>query len=160
MPGFDRLHDLRGDLEGRVDFTVDRLRAGALTNLEDSPLLRGQHHGDHLMGAELLPQGPPRGLLTPIPKAFLDGHQEVVSSTPRLCNVVLPAMLWPKPCAIIGYSSPGRGTRTFQDYPTGGHMITPTHPILNLERRSGWQLVFNRRRFSSSIACVGFIWRD
>lgn len=72
MPGFDRLHDLHGYLEG---FSVDRFRGGALANLKDPPLLSGQHHGDHLMGAELLSQSPPRGVHSPIQKSFLHGHQ-------------------------------------------------------------------------------------
>ncbi len=79
MPGFDGLHNLCRDLERRVDFPVDWFRGGALANLQDLPVGGGQHHGDHLVGAQLLAQGPPRGVHTAIQESLLNRHQQMIS---------------------------------------------------------------------------------
>ena len=79
MPSSHGFHDLRGDLQSRVDVTVDRFRRGAFANPQGPAVAGGQHHGDHLVGAELLAQRPPGGVHARVQEPFLDGHQQMVS---------------------------------------------------------------------------------
>src|ERR1035438_6563254 len=61
---------------------------------EDCPcaIAGRQNDGDHLVGAELLAQGPPRGVDIAIQKSLLDGRQQMVGQNAEE-NVGLGATL-------------------------------------------------------------------
>ncbi len=73
VPGFHGFHNLQRDLERRVDLTMGWLRGGCFSDLYDPAMGGGQHHGDHLVSAELLTQAPPRGVNVLIEKPLLNG---------------------------------------------------------------------------------------
>ncbi len=77
-PGLHRLHDLRGDVQGRVDRLVPRFRRRPLADLEHVPIARGQDHCHDLMRCELLAKRRPGCMDARIQEQLLDGNQEVV----------------------------------------------------------------------------------
>jgi len=78
VPGFHRSGDLFRDLQRFIDLTVYGLRSAALSDSEKIAMGRGQDHRDDLVGAQLLPESPPRGMHPLVPEAFLDGDQKMI----------------------------------------------------------------------------------
>ena len=78
MPGLDRRDDLGRDAQGCVDFLVLRLGGCGLANLEHATVGGRQYDRDDLMRAELLAEGPLRGVNAGLDEAVFDGDEQVV----------------------------------------------------------------------------------
>ena len=78
VPAFHRSDDLFRDFQRFIDLTVYRLWSAALSDSEDVAVGRGQDHSDDLVGAELLPDCPPRCMHTLVQESLLDGGQKMI----------------------------------------------------------------------------------
>ena len=83
MEGLHRPHDLFRDIQFPVNVPVSFFRDGVPADVEFLPIGHGQHHGNHLVGGEDLPDGGPGTGVPHLTEGVFNGDQEGLASTQR-----------------------------------------------------------------------------